>query len=136
MRRDLVNTFYYQGKITKVTQPTQVVINGKPQIIRSITIVWTDFANRYSKIVMSIPSSFNHARLEKMIELKVYARFRFCIKHSHKGYYFMCMSVEPHSKRYAHLRQEVYCDPYIIDKDFYEEKKQIDEDGYLYPYDY
>jgi hypothetical protein len=137
VRYDLVNTFYYFGVITDVTEPTQVVVDGEAYISRRIKIEWRDSTNvRHSEITMSIPDNFNQGRLKKMMDNKVFAKFHFCIKCNSERYGFFCMSVEPLDEKYARLRQEVYYDPYIVNRKFKKKKIMLDKEGYLYPYGY
>lgn len=137
VRYDLVNTFYYFGVITDVTEPTQVVVDGEAYARRRIKIEWRDTSNvRHSQIIMSVPDNFNHRKLQKMVENKVFAKFHFCIKCNDGRHGFFCMSAEPIDKKFSHLRQEVYYDPYIVNRKFKKKKIMLDKDGYLYPYGY
>lgn len=141
LRRDLINTFCYCGVISKLSPPRQIISNGESMVLRSMIVTYADdYGLRKSEIYMGLPTAFDHDKLKSMLNCKVKAKFRFCLKmkSNSKMYYntAFCMSIEPIEKKYAHLRQEVYYDPYIINRQFRLEKARVDEEGYIYPYDY
>lgn len=141
VRSDLRNTFYYYGMIRSITDPTQIIVEGVSRIVRSMIVVCEDKNGyRRSEVHMYIPSNFEHTRLVKMMECKAWAKFRFCInmKERRGGFYnnIFCMSVEPLRKKHAHLRQEINYDPYLKKRSATPRKIEVDQEGYIYPYDY
>lgn len=135
------NIFSYYGVIQSVTDPTQVIVGGNSMVVRKMVIVCEDYKGyRRSSVLMFVPRKFEHERLLKMVENKVFAKFRFCIsmKEGRGGYYnnLFCLSIEPTRKKYAYLRQEIKYDPYVQRKEKRYNEIQVDNEGYVFPYNY
>ena len=141
LRRDLINTFYYYGVISKLSPPRQLIIDGELSIVRYAVLTYEDdFGKRKSELFVSLPNIFDHNRLVSMRKNKVRAKFLFCIKMRKSGNIYrntaFCFSIEPIEKKYAHLRQEVHYDPYLTKRIYRVQKQKVDEEGYVYPYNY
>lgn len=140
-RRDLINTFYYYGFISKLSPPRQIIIDGESNIMRFAILTYEDkIGKRKSELFVSLPNIFDHKRLVLMQKHKVCAKFLFCLKmRKCKDVYrntAFCLSVEPIEKKYAHLRQEIHYDPYLTHRKYRVQKQKVDKEGYVYPYEY